>query len=911
MTVLGVTRTGSLVVGGAETLLIIPDLNRPHRYIDVNERLANGLRGSGDFWEFAEDNSQWCVRSTALLVCSVTGNFKVFRTEKEFGRLFQTDSGILIQMDGLGLCRVTLAGPELIHGGDVFRDKAISTLVESPGRSNAAIVNVPHSIWRWTEGEVPALAAHIAPDTLKQQIGIGVIAAPGRIAVPEENGGIAIIDMDGRETEQIDADDLGVGTGAQALLLDREGALWIAWRSAISRIEYPSRMRVFPLQTALFGQSLPLTRTAWGITSFNGSTLLSLRPGEHANRWEFQQQGPFLSPIMMIRSLNGFDFAGTINGIWSLPDGERAINGEIVFSVAPVRDRPDSVWAGLRNGVSRLDRSGSLWVETDRNKTVSFDVISVLQPDARTLWLGSMVGRVARLQLDEDGSVANAKVEEFGPASGLPRETISVEEVGGEVLFLVQGHGFHAFKEGRFRPSLIVPKLEIGAFTDIKSIDEAQVLVSNSNNRLRVLRRDITGVYRHQPSFFDEIALDEKVRSMHIDPDGIVWLSQDSKVVRIDPAMDVPKPLPQQVLIRDVSVGDVSLLKAHDDATPLNLGEGTSLRVEYTLPSYRAPELNRFRSRIRTIHVPTEWSHWSNETRRDFTNLPAGELLFEVEAQDAAGISGGIASVPMTVVAPWYRRSWAMAAFVVAGLLLVGAGVQWRVHALRARGAELERMVALKTEALQVAANTDPLTGLWNRHRFGQWLRSELGDIQLRAAVAAAHDPADLIVCGIDLDHFKRVNDQHGHAAGDAILKAVAERLQAFKRPNDLIFRFGGEEFVYIGTQRHRDEGRALAEAIVREIAEVRVELEDGVLLEPTASVGWSGYPFYRERPDLFGIDFVLGIADRALYVAKQEGRNRACGYLPNLPVDDLDRTQADWRTQVFNRHPDFLQRVG
>lgn len=63
------------------------------------------------------------------------------------------------------------------------------------------------------------------------------------------------------------------------------GALWIAWRSAISRIEYPSRMRVFPLQTALFGQSLPLTRTAWGITSFNGSTLLSLRPGEHANRW--------------------------------------------------------------------------------------------------------------------------------------------------------------------------------------------------------------------------------------------------------------------------------------------------------------------------------------------------------------------------------------------------------------------------------------------------------------------------------------------------------------------------------------------------------------------------------------------------------------------------------------------------
>jgi diguanylate cyclase (GGDEF)-like protein len=168
----------------------------------------------------------------------------------------------------------------------------------------------------------------------------------------------------------------------------------------------------------------------------------------------------------------------------------------------------------------------------------------------------------------------------------------------------------------------------------------------------------------------------------------------------------------------------------------------------------------------------------------------------------------------------------------------------------------------------------------------------------------------DVIACVIDLDHFKQVNDRHGHAAGDLVLKAVAARLQALKRPGDWVFRFGGEEFVYLGTQRHRDEGHQLAESISREIAQIQVELEDGVLLDPTASVGWSVYPFYRERADLFGLDFVLGVADRALYVAKQEGRNRARGYLPNLPVDEIDRTQADWRTQAFNRHPDFLRQV-
>ncbi len=911
VTALGVTRSGQLVVGGAETLLVVSDPGGANEVLDVGEMLPEGLHGGGDFWEFAEDRDMWCVRSSELLVCRQSSGFKAFRTEQEFGRLFQTSDSILIHVHRVGLSRITSDGPLLVPGGAVFANIGVSSLVEFPDKSYAAITREPFGIWRWRDGEPPMLSATISASDVMRPIGIGQLVAADKIAIPEGNGGVAILGIDGAVHDRIEPADLNVGTGAQALMVDREGALWIAWRSAISRIEYPSRARVFSLPPNLFGQSMVLTRTELGISAFHGGSVVSLRQESNSKRWSLQQINQAPASILMIRSINGSDLVGTIRGIWSLQDGAVALPNDLVFSATSVAQSSTDIWAGLRNGVSRLQRGPTGWREIQRNPNVSFDVISILQTEPETVWLGSLVGRVARLRLSNGTTLAEARVEEFDDSAGLPKATISLERIGDDASIWVQGGQFYEFDGQRFHPSTIVPSEESGPIQDVKRIDDAQLLISNPNSRLRLLRRDITGVYHHQRSIFDEFVSVEKTRSMHVDPDGIVWLAQDSNVVRIDPKADVPKPVPQQVLIRDVSVGDVSLLKGRGDATPLNLGEGASLRVEYTLPSYRAPELNRFRSRIRTIHAATEWSNWSNETRRDFTNLPAGELLFEVEAQDAAGISGGIASVPMTVVALWYRRGWAMAAFAVAGLLLVGAGVQWRVRALRARGAELERLVALKTEALQVAANTDPLTGLWNRHRFGQWLRSELGDIQLRAAVAAASDPADLIVCGIDLDHFKRVNDQHGHAAGDAILKAVAERLQAFKRPNDLIFRFGGEEFVYIGTQRHRDEGRALAEAIVREIAEVKVELEDGVLLEPTASVGWSGYPFYRERPDLFGIDFVLGIADRALYVAKQEGRNRACGYLPNLPVDDLDRTQADWRTQVFNRHPDFLQRVG
>lgn len=910
VTVLGVTRAGALVVGGAETLFVLSDPRDPTKFEDVSKSFAAGLHGSGDFWEFAEDQRRWCVRSTALLVCRDDSGYSSFPAERAFGRMFQTKRDILVEVDGVGLSRVTRDGPRRIDGGELFERTGVSTLVEFSDGTHVAITNTPRSIWKWGMGDTPRVQSPIDAEDLRAQIGIGVVVSRQELALPEDSGGVAILDHSGRVTSRIDPADLGVGAGAQALLIDREGALWIAWRSALSRVEYPSRMRVFPLPATLFGQSLVLTRTSHGITAFLGGTVLTLGQIDASGPWEFHPLGPALPAIMMIQSIGGSDFAGTVRGIRPLQTGPPAIEGDLVFSAAPAMGSQTGIWAGLRHGVSRLKRAGVGWIEIQRSSRVSFDVVSVMQSDPQTLWLGSLVGRVARVRLGADASLVGAQIDEFDQSAGLPKATISLEQIGDEVFFWAQGGQFYEFRGGVFQPSQIVPAEESGPISEVKRIDDAQLLVSSPNSRLRLLRRDITGVYRHQPSIFDEIAGVEKTRSMHVDPDGIVWLAQDSKVVRIDPKMEVPKPTPQQVLIRDLSVGDRSLLGGRDGPTTAQLDAGASLRVEYTLPSYRAPELNRFRSRIRHAGEGSEWSSWSDETRRDFTNLPAGEWLFEVEAEDAAGVSGGTASVPITVIAPWYQRGWAIIAFIVGGLVLIALGVQWRVRALRRRGVELERLVAIKTDALQVAANTDPLTGLWNRHRFGQWLRNEIIDINAKATVARAQEPVDLIVCVIDLDHFKRVNDQHGHAAGDQVLKAVADRMQALKRRNDLVFRFGGEEFVYLGTQRHRDEGSALAELIVCEIAQIQVELEGGVLLDPTASVGWSVYPLYRERADLFSLDFVLGIADRALYLAKQEGRNCARGYLPNLPVDELDRTQADWRTQVFNRHPDFLKQA-
>ena len=909
ISLLGAPRAGGLVVGGPEFLRYFPTLTTPLAGLDPAPWLKDGLRGSGDFWEFAEDAEQWCARSPLLLVCYAEGKFRGYRSKSEFGRLFQGQDAIYLMENGVGLNQVGLDGPKLIAGGELFANCKVYSLVESADRQITAVTKQPSAIWQWNRGGTPTQNLTATLDNIDFPVGIGWQPLPGRLALPEDNRGVAIIRSDGGIEERIEAENLGVSPGAQGIIFDREGGLWVTWRSAISRVEYPSRITLFPMPNSVYGEPLLLARTRLGITTWRGPNLYVLAPQAGSSRWAMQAQKAETPVILKVSRVGEVDYLATIRGLWALGGTTPALPNELVIDFTPSLGDSGRLWVGLRNTLVLLRQGANDWDEVAR-LPVSFEVVSILQSDPRTLWLGSMVGRVTRITLDPAGGLSGAAVTEFGQESGLPTRAIGIRQLDDRMLFQVDRGGFLEFRDGYFQPSTMLPMSETGEIVDARVIDTSQVLVTGSNATVRLLKRDLAGVFRIQRSIFDDITGIGVSRSILVDPDGVVWLAADAGVVRVDPRVEVPSAQPQQVLIREVTNDQDSLFSGAGAVPALTVKAGSNLRFGFALPSYRAPEMNRYRSKLRPSQGIANWGEWSNETHRDFTNLEAGEFVFEVQARDAVGMSGGSAVVALTVTAPWYRRSWAIFSFWMLGLSLIWMAAHWRLVALRARSAELERLVAVKTEALQVAATTDPLTGLCNRHRFGQWVREEVPVILARASNAEPQDPVDLFVAAIDLDHFKSVNDEHGHAAGDAVLKAVAGRLLQFKRKADLIFRFGGEEFVYLGIQCHRDDCRLLAERIIGEIAALNVELESGVLIQPTASLGWSVFPFYRERPDLFSLDFVITIADRALYLAKQEGRNRACGHLPNLAVDLLDRTQADWRSKVFQRHPDFLRRV-
>ena len=168
-------------------------------------------------------------------------------------------------------------------------------------------------------------------------------------------------------------------------------------------------------------------------------------------------------------------------------------------------------------------------------------------------------------------------------------------------------------------------------------------------------------------------------------------------------------------------------------------------------------------------------------------------------------------------------------------------------------------------DALADLTSRDALTGLVNRRSFEMALEREID------RVARAGDPALLLM--LDIDHFKKVNDSHGHAAGDIVIRAVAEAVQQAVRPMDTVARTGGEEFAVVLPNCPSSFGPTVAERIRASVAELSVAVSPGVILGVTVSLGGAYAPqWVRSSPLLW-----MERADRQLYRAKAEGRNRAC----------------------------------
>lgn len=201
-------------------------------------------------------------------------------------------------------------------------------------------------------------------------------------------------------------------------------------------------------------------------------------------------------------------------------------------------------------------------------------------------------------------------------------------------------------------------------------------------------------------------------------------------------------------------------------------------------------------------------------------------------------------------------RIWLLLLALLAVLLLLGG-------LLYARLRERERLLSERRERLRRESEQDTLTGLGNRRAF-----------ELRMQALGSEPAASGALLLLDIDHFKRINDRWGHASGDAVLIEVARRIQACLRREDLVVRWGGEEFLLHVSGMRSEQALGLGRRILERIAAEPIELPNGSL-RVTASMGLCLDHLPSSR-DALRWEERLRLADLALYAAKSRGRSRA-----------------------------------
>lgn len=508
------------------------------------------------------------------------------------------------------------------------------------------------------------------------------------------------------------------------------------------------------------------------------------------------------------------------------------------------------VWAGTDQGVGRFQ--GGTW-EAVTAPCLPHPAVLALRPEIAPrgggwLWIGTR-GGVARLRLDGDGRPqggCQALTGKTRPALPQPYiNQIQIDAWGRVYLFTDWGVSRLTVAPGQGLATARVESFEVGD--------------------------GLPGMDFHDASFIDHL--------------GRIWGGATGGAAVLDPAPPEPAAVPRRPAPLRL---EHILVAGRERPLPPGMAlrhDENSVEFRYALLSYRREHATRYRTQLAGLEKRP--SEWTPEAEAVYKRLPQGNYTFRVWGKDGMGTLSGPIEVRFRIrPAPWLSV-WAIALYALA-LMGLGYGAS-HVKTLARRAASLETQVAERTRELaeanrqlELTSLTDPLTGLSNRRFLAVNIEPDVRQAVRNALGAGLQESnTDLLFYFLDIDHFKQLNDRAGHAGGDRVLVEVAGRLREAARNTDAVVRWGGEEFLIVSRWADRRSGEALAQRMLEAVAGEPFAVGPGAGLTVTCSIGWAPYPWRSEIPDAVHYEQVMSLADRALYLAKREGRNRAVGVLP------------------------------
>lgn len=653
--------------------------------------------------------------------------------------------------------------------------------------------------------------------------------------------------------------------------VDRENHLWAATETDIVRVSLSTAWSMIDRSSGLGG---PVTQAAEYAGTLYVATSVGLyraHPAD-AGKLQFELVALAQEEVNSIASTAVGLLIGARTGVyvWREERLQAVVPDLLIWRLVPSRVVPGRYYAVEDAGLLVLDQTDVAYTLTQHFSDPSYRFDELAEAADGSLWVDRLLADPMRFDFEASTRrLAPPGAVALGPARG---------QDGNAAVLQIDGHPMVStesqlliWQDGRFVPlqthPLIEARMAPAATLRVRTCADGSLYAFDSR---RVLRRAAAA-----DSPWQELhPMDGGARGV-IDVQcqeaaGPVWLGTWNGMVRFDPGaprgeLKAEAPVMERVRLYPAS-GEPLWLPLQADGA--EFPEFRRLRFDYASPQLSGSV--RYQSRLRGYDAG--WVDSGADGSREFAALPAGSYMLEARVLDDSGAPGPALRYAFRVPRAWYQTLPGVLALAALLGALIALLIAWRSHTLRRRNAELEALVAERTEALgqrslelelanrrlSELADLDGLTGVANRRK----LEHELDDAYRLAQQSSGH----LALLLIDVDHFKQFNDTYGHLLGDERLKAISERLAGWVGPDELLARYGGEEFVLLMPGSSVDVARERAEAIRRDARHVGRDGE-----RSTISIGISELRAHKASNPTQLFEY----ADLALYRAKHSGRDR------------------------------------
>ncbi len=797
-------------------------------------------------------------------------------------KLYKCRNGDVLASTNHGLYRISNNDPKLISHGDM---KVYSAAEDPQGR---IIYGGDDGAWQFKDGKISRIDERLNHFSISNVL----VDNQGQYWFGTVNQGIYRY-FNSRLASLTEADGLP-HSRVLSLFQDREASIWIGTNTGLTRLRH-APFRSWDKARGLNGDYvrtvMPLDN---GQTLIGTSSGLSVLNGKHVTNivsFDEHKQAPReLSILSLAPSRNGGAWVG------SYSHGVLAYNNKSVSPV-PLDNLPSSevraiaeqengtLWVGTTSGLMRYNVDGTHQLYNTNKGLPDNYVMSLKIDHLNQVWVGTGHG-VAMID------AVNEAVTAFDLTPFESAEYIFGFYLEEEYLWMTTDRGLIRYRYQDKSLSSVSRNngLPIDKLFQIVPDSNGYYWLTSNRGIWRVSMEDAHAVANREVSLIDFEHFSEidglptaqlnggSNPAAGIDSRGHLWFATAKGVAATHPSRFRLLVTPSFPTVIEQVTSDQSHIDVLS-TTPVELEAGSQrVQFEFVGLGYISSHVIRYKTKLEGFE--TEWTERGVTGQAEFTNLPPGSYNFMVSAYYPYHPDYvNQVSFAFTIAPYWWQRpviQVVIAALLVLSIMLL---VTWRIHLLNKAKLKLKKQVEDKTHELKLQATAferqareDLLTGLPNRRAFDDWMN----DVTCEPEIINT-----LSIVMLDLDHFKRINDQYTHIAGDHVLRHVSAILEHYTPPGAMMARWGGEEFVLGIVGKSSEEVYQICLEINRAVRE-----HDLSTIATGLSVSISIGMVTATTCD--GFDDLLRCADSALFDVKNSGRDGVSQYLVEEYEEEL-----------------------